>query len=320
MSDDRPYLPDPRLGSMNDSLYMPPPPIPIHGNSRRPQISGLMGGIPDPFTERRPRICASEDLDIPMHDCSKSACAIGRPLGYDSKDRNFVALPHEAVALDDLVMSSPKQPSIGVSAPANTRNSSATNSPQLPSAMPYSTDARHQVDNQDRLSAPMAGHKRTPESRSIGLTCRDSDIAMSSHSPRTASQTLGKESDDHVRAMCPPCEVKCRKEAKDADFRVSTDGQANGDSGISRAGQGAAEKPSAATRTKSGDGKRKRTPNTYASKKGTATDPLSLSSPRKASKRADLQESSDDNDPDGFHISNSRARRPPLASLDNILQ
>ena len=277
--------------------------------------------MPDPFIEGRPRSRASDDLDAPMLDCTRLGGAVGRLPGYDGKDRKPLPLPREAVVFDDLMMDSPGQASIGAAAPTNTRNCSATNSPQLPPTRSYSPELGYHGRDQDRLGAATTSLKPTPESRTVALTCGDSDVAMSLPSPRTANQTLENETAGDVRAMPPPRKIRGRKVTKEADFEISTDDHANGDYGITRVSQDATERSSAANRKRSsGDGKRKRTLTTHASKKGTATDPLSLSSPRKVSKMADLQEPSDENDPDASNISNSRTKRPPLASLDNILQ
>jgi len=278
----------------------------------------------DPFVESGQRFgrghygerSAESDLSMPDYSSSITpASSRNATNDFPTQIRSATTVQHRAAAFDELIpiFASRNDGMSGVVAPANTRVSSAANTPQIHSRPSAAAEAR-------------AASYTNERSRAVSITTKDappkaretSDISMKSHFSEQSSGL--KDGSDAKQPHKPANEVKGRKEGRASELDVQNQVVKKASrSSIRTSGGGKENAMSTVTTTiVLSDGKRKRA-STGAGLRITSKDEEALgSSPtRKMSKiqavQGILESSASDSEQ-----SDTPNPRAPLSSLGNL--
>ncbi|MCJ1245849.1 hypothetical protein MMC30_003053 [Trapelia coarctata] len=290
----------------------------------RTPVWGSVMPMPDPFVESGRRFGRghygerSNESDLSMPDYSHSitpASSRNATDDFPTQIRSATTIQYRGAAFDDLIpiFSSRNDGMSGVVAPANTRVSSAANTPQIQSRPSAAAEAR----------AASYTHER---SRAISITTKDalpkaretSDISMKS---QFSEQSSGlKDGAEMKQPHKPASEVKGRKEGRASELDVQNQVVKKASRSSIRTSGGGKENATTMVTTTIvlSDGKRKRA-STGAGMRMTSKDEEALgSSPtRKVSKIQSVQGILESSASDSEQ-SDSANPRVPLMSLNNL--
>ena len=295
----------------------------IHPDGRTPAWSSTMP-MPDPFVESGRRYGRSHygersnesDQSMPDYSQSITSASSRNPTNdFPTQVRSVTTAQHRGAVFEDLIpiFSSRNDGMSGVAAPANTRVSSAANTPQIHSRPSAAAEARVASYTHERSRAISITTKDAPPK-----TRETSDISMKS---QFSEKSIGlKDGAELKQPHKPASEVKGRKEGRASELNVQNQVAKKASRSSIRTSGGNKENTTTTVTTTIvlSDGKRKRA-STGAGLRMTAKDEEALgSSPtRKVSKVQAIQGTLESSASDSEQ-SNTPNRRAPLMSLDNL--
>ena len=305
------------------SVYgsMPPPPAPSleHESKGYPWASQTL--MADPFVESGMRfmqnryMARSSDGDQSMPDYSHSitpASSRNATNDFTNHTRPPSVLPSNDPQFDELIdnLRSRHENSSGTSAPANTRVSSAANTPPIQHRPSAAAEARAASYTQGR-------------SRAVSNTTRDpppivgrenSDTSMKS---RCSDELIGKSEGQDVKIQSrPTSEVRGRKEGRAKELEVPSHARKKSSKGSVGSGGKENTKATVTTTVILSEGKRKRASTVPGSNIVLKGGDVPSSSPtRKLSRKDAVADLSVDTEE---IADESNLERAPLGSLDNI--
>ena len=311
--------------SMQPPLMMPPSVMQDFHHDSQAAAWNSLTQMPDPFVEggqgytQAYTTARSQKSDQSMPDYSRSITPASSRNATDSFSNTVKPLNtlqnHDSIFNDLLPIFHPDDSSNGVAAPANTRISSAANTPPIPSRPSVAAEARAASYNLGRSRAVSIttkdGHLRTRETSDVSMQSRFSE----------EQATMKHAIDVKVQAR-PASEVKGRKEGRVSELDVPNPVSKKTSTTSIGHTSGKENTPTIASATMVlSDGKRKRASTTPRLHFSSGDDALLGSSPTiNAAKKKSVKIRPDTPPPKLFEdLDDQIIERLPLEIVNNVL-